>query len=1003
MKKLFLILNLLLSVSFLFAQNQITIKGKVTDTKNETVPGASVLIKGTQQGTITDFDGQYSIQAGNQTTLVFSFMGYQTQEIPVNNQTTIHVQLKELAFQVGEVIVVGYGTLKVKDLTSAISTVKSDELVKTPSGQAMQALQGKVAGLQVVSSGAPGDSPTIRVRGIGSYPDRGNESPLYVVDGMFFDNIDFLNTSDIASISVLKDASASAIYGVRAANGVVLIETKSGSINQKSEITYDGYYGTQVAQNVLKMANAEQFTTMALESGSAADASFILNAMQRYGRSRINPNVPDVNTDWYKEILRPADIQNHSLNVTGGNQQATYSIGTNYFSQDGILDMENNYERFNLRSRVDFHANKWLTIGGNMIFSNAVKYSQEAGAWNQAYFAVPILPIYDDENLLAKPINFANAQDIGYRSGQNPFPTLEYNNNRLKIKKMLANFYAKIDFIPKKLDFKTTYSHNFTSLNERNVDLPYYIGNGFQRVDASIFRASSSFSNQIWDNVLTYTDKFDDHSLILMAGSSYRDEASERLSARGLNFPLDREQSWYINQSATVPVDGVSDGGSREYGISYFSRASYNFKDKYLLYATMRADGSSKYQQKWGYFPTIGAGWIMSEENFMKNVSQVDFLKLRGSWGELGNDKIQASDGASTTSVINTVIDGVLTPGTVTTSTFSSLKWEVTEETNVGVTARMFKNKLTVDADYFIRDTKNAAIYVNIPSVGGSILKNVGEIRNTGFELAMNWSNEISNDFRYNVGANISTLNNEVRNLYGQQYIDGGSAEFRQRSIVGQPLLAFFGREVLGVYQNDAEILADPIAVANKLIPGDLKYKDQNNNGILDDDDRVVLGSYFPTFMYGANINISYKNFDLSASLMGQTGNKILNRKRGELIWTADGNLDADLAINRWHGDGTSNKYPSSAGLRKGWNQKMSDYFVEDGSYFRLQNVQLAYNIRGKKLMGAALPESRITLTADKPLTVFKYNGFSPEVANGIDTQMYPIPGVYTIGLNVKF
>ncbi len=328
MKKLFVVLNLLLSVSLLFAQNTLSVKGKVTDAKNEAVPGVSVLVKGTMQGTITDVDGLYSLQTSPQATLVFSFVGMQTQEIPVNNHSTINVQLKEQSFNVEEVVVVGYGTQKVKDLTSSISTIKSEDLVKTPAGQAMQSLQGKVAGLQVVSNGAPGNSPTIRVRGIGSYPGNNNEAPLYVVDGMFFDNIDFLNPADIASISVLKDASAAAIYGVRAANGVVLIETKSGISSQKAEISYDGYYGTQVAQNVLKMANAEQFTTMALESGSAADASFILNAMQRYGRSRINPNVPDVNTDWYKEILRPAQIQNHSFGVAGGSQKTTYSLGT---------------------------------------------------------------------------------------------------------------------------------------------------------------------------------------------------------------------------------------------------------------------------------------------------------------------------------------------------------------------------------------------------------------------------------------------------------------------------------------------------------------------------------------------------------------------------------------------------------------------------------------------------------------------------------------------------
>jgi TonB-linked SusC/RagA family outer membrane protein len=995
-------------VSVLGAQPRMKVTGKVTEADGQGIPGVSILVKGTMVGTITDFDGNYTIDAEAQSTLVFSFVGFTTVEMPVGNQTVINVQLREQAFDVEEVVVVGYGTQKVKDLTSSITTVKSDDLVKTPSGQAMQALQGKVAGLQVVSSGSPGNSPTIRVRGVGSYPGQNNEAPLYVVDGMFFDNIDFLNPTDIASISVLKDASAAAIYGVRAANGVVLIETKSGGYNKKTEITYDGYYGMQVAQNVLKMANAEQFTTMAMESGSAADASFILNAMQRYGRSRVNPNVPDVNTDWYKEILRPADIQNHSIGVEGGNQNASYSIGVNYFAQEGILDMKNEYERFNLRTKLDFKATDWFTIGGNMILSNALKYGEEAGAWNQAYFAVPILPVMDP-NLegMAVPVNYANAQDLGYRSGQNPFPTLRYSDNRLKIRKLMANFYAKLQLIPEKLDFKTTYNHAFTSLDERNVRLPYFIGNSFQRENASINKSTGIYSDQIWDNILTYTDRFDLHNVTVMAGTSFRDEAYTGLRAQGLDFPWQREESWYIDQSQEKPEGSVGDGGARQYGLSYFGRLSYNYNDRYLLYATMRADGSSKYQQKWGYFPTVGAGWVLSEESFLKGHKIINFLKLRASWGQLGNDKIQASDGAITTTPVNVAIDDVMVSGTQTTNTFSSLKWELTEETNAGLTARLFDNHMSVDADYFIRDTKNAAIYVKIPGTGGSVLKNVGVIRNSGFEMAVNWDDEFTNGLRLNAGVNFSFLKNKVRDLYGQPYIDGGSAEFRQRTYVGHPLLAFYGYEVLGVYQNQSEIDKDPSAPATA-VPGDFKYRDQQKEGetgygVINDDDRVILGSYFPSFLYGGNLALSWKNFDLSASMLGQMGNKILNRKRGEIIWTADGNLDADLAINRWHGEGTSNKYPSSAGLRKGWNQKMSDYFVEDGAFFRLQNVQLAYNIKGKQLFGTDMPETRVSLTADRPLTLFSYNGFNPEVANGIDTQTYPIPAVYTVGLSIKF
>lgn len=1010
MKNITSFLLMLFCCSTIYAQQTLQVSGTVSDQEGNPLPGASIVVKNTTIGTQTDFDGNYTLTSvPSDAILVVSFIGFTTVEEQVNGKTQINFTLTEDAQALDEVVVVGYGEMKVKDLTSSITTVKSEDIAKTPSGQAMQALQGKVAGLQVVSNGAPGNSPTVRIRGVGSYPGVSDSTPLYVVDGMFYDNIDFLNPSDIESISVLKDASSAAIYGVKAANGVVLIETKSGGFNKKGTITYNGYTGIQVAQNILKMANAEQFTTMAIESGSQADVNYILEAMQRYGRSRVNPNVPDVNTDWYDEILRVAPIMNHSLDFSGGTENASYSVGTNYFKQEGVLDMKNQYERFNLRSKLDFKVNNWLKVGGNVIFSNATKYPEQNDAWFTAYYAIPIMPVYDELNTDAWPVQYASAELLGYRGAKNPFPIMDYSDNRLKIRKMLANFYAQIQLVPEKLSFKTTYSHSYETLNERNVGFPYFVSNNSQRnyENAYVSKKNSTYSNQIWDNVLTYTNSFGDHHLTVMAGSSFRDFSYDYLSSTGRGFAenfinKDHPELWYIDfaDPDTVTSD---DNGSRQYGLSYFGRVSYNYKDKYLLYGTMRADGSSKYQEKWGYFPSVGVGWVISQEDFMDNSKIFDYLKLRASWGQLGNDKVPASDGATTTSTVTTAIDDQLVTGTVSSSTFSYLEWEVIEEMDFGVTARLFDNKLSVDADYFIRDNNNAVIPIIPPIDRTAVRRNLGDIRNSGFELALDWSNTVSDDLSYSVGVNIGTLKNEVRDIYGQPYIDGGSAEFRQRTMVGEPLLAFYGYEIDGVYQNDAEIQADPIAVANGLVPGDFKYKDLNADGVIDGDDRKVIGSYIPTFTYGANLGINYKSFEFSANMMGQSGNKILNRKRGEIIWTPDGNMDADLAINRWHGEGTSNKYPSSAGLRRGWNQKMSNYFVEDGAFFRIQNVQLAYNINGKEFLGTKMPDTRISLTAERPLTLFKYNGFNPEVSDGIDRQTYPIPAVYTIGLNIKF
>ncbi len=1006
-----LLICFLLAQFFVQAQQTVQVSGTVTDNQGQPLPGASVIINGTTTGTQTDFDGNFSLSnVPSNASLNISYIGFSTQQIAVNGQTIINVVLEEDAQALDEVIVVGYGELKVKDLTSSITTVNSEVLDIAPVGQAMQALQGRVAGVQIVNNGSPGGSPTIRVRGIGSFDsntfdDFDPSSPLFVVDGAFFDDIDFLNTADIESISILKDASAAAIYGVRAANGVVLIETKSGSRNQKPQINYTGYTGFQVPQNVLTMANAEQFTTLALESGSEPDAQFIINAMQRYGRSRVNPNVPAVNTDWYDEVMRRAAvIQNHSLNITGGSENATYAIGANYFQQNGLLRMKNEFERFNLRTKVDFQVTDRINIGGNVVLSNATRFDAEDSAWRRAYFAVPILPVFDP--LLANdpqvfPTNYANAQDLGYRGGQNPFPIMDNSDFRSKIRNVLANFYAEIDIIPDKLAFKTSYNHNLETIDRREVRLPYFIGNNFQRENAQLDKRQTTISNQIWDNTLTYSDSFGKHNLTVLAGSAFRDEAFDLLEARGLDFPTTGEEAFFLDQAQTIVTEAVGDDGRREYGLSFFGRIAYNFDNRYLLYGTYRADGTNKYQEKWGYFPTIGAGWVLSEEEFFPENDLVSFLKLRGSWGELGNDRVPSSEGSITSEVVFVSLDDVRLSGLDTSSNFTALKWEVTEEINAGLSARLFNNNLSLEADYYIRDTKDAVIPVRIPLVDVFIRQNIGEIRNSGFELALNWNKQVSENFSYRIGGNFTTLTNEVLDLGDAEFLDAGSAEFRQRSIIGESIFAFYGREIEEVYQNEAEIQADPVAVANGLEPGDFKYRDLNGDGDITDDDRKVLGSFLPSYSFGLNVGFNYKAWDFSASAIAQGGNKILNRKRGEVIFTNDTNWDRDFAVNRWHGEGTTNSYPSSAGIRKGWNQRLNDFFVEDGDFFRIQNITLGYTInKNGKLKG--VPETRLYLTAEKPLTIFDYNGFNPEVSDGVDNETYPIPAVYTFGLNIK-
>lgn len=993
------------------------ISGTVIDAATgEPLIGANVIIKGTTQGTVTDMDGNYSITANSDDVLIFSFIGYVPEEITVGTQTTIDVSMVMDLEALDEVVVIGYGTQREKDLTSAIVTVNNEDIVKTPSSQAMQALQGKVAGVQIVNSGAPGASPTVRIRGVGSLPGFGNSDPLYVVDGMFFEDIDFLNTSDIQSISVLKDASAAAIYGVRAANGVVLIETKSGSYNQPPEIVYSGYYGMQVAQNVLKMSNSEQFARYVNETKDPADISFIQNAMQRYGRSRINPNVPAVNTDWYDEVLQNGPIQNHSLSVNGGAERLKYSVGASYFKQEGLLNIiRNSYERLNFRTKLNFKASDRLSFGTNVNISNAEQFNAPNSVWFSTYFAVPTLPVYDDEEIAnASPIPIANAQNLGYRGTQNPFFILHYNDDRNRIGDILGNFYFQFDFIPDKLFFKMTYNYNYGTTSERNVDFAFNTGqsentNGLNRQSLTVF-------NQIWDNILTYKESFGNHYLTLMGGYSYRSERQEGVFARATEIPgltKDQEELWFISESNRTPVglideDGTGDIGGNLFGTSYLGRLSYNYDDRYLLYGTFRRDGTNKFQAKWGNFFTVGAGWILSEEAFF-NVGFVDLLKLRGSWGELGNDAVQPAVGQPTRGAIFAAINDTRFQGITLDNSFDLItKWETVVESNIGLTGRFLDSRVSLEADYFSRDTEDAVTLLLVPGQRDIIRRSLANIRNSGLEIAVNYSDKITNSLSFSVGGNLATLKNEVLDLGpGPGYLDAGSAEFRQRSIEGQPINAFFGYEVLGVFQNNSEIqnsgYTEEFITNFSLKPGDFHFKDQNNDGVVDADDRVVLGSYLPNLTYGMNLNVNFKNLALSANFQGQAGHKILNRKRGEIIWTTDTNIDAELANNLWRGQGTSDRYPSAAGLRKGYNQSMSDFYLEDGSYFRIQNVQLSYLLESKNLFGVQMPEATFFLTAERPLTIFDYNGFNPEVANGIDRQTYPIPSVYTIGLNLKY
>lgn len=1002
---LFLLFMILFSLPLtVLAQGTKIVKGTVVDQNNEPIIGATVVVKGSTIGAATDLDGNYVLNGvPEDATLVFNYLGMLPQEISAAGQSVINVKLREDAQLLEEVVVIGYGSAKAKDLTAPIDVVKEKELINVPTSSPMAALQGKVPGVNIINSGTPGEGPKVTIRGMGSF---GDTSPLYVVDGMFYDNINFLNNSDIQDMTILKDASASAIYGVRAANGVVIITTKKGSRNQDAKITYNGYVGIQKATNLLEMCNSHEYATMMLEANPEAYRSIFEKSVAEFGGNMENLQF-NADTNWYDELLRTAMMTNHSLNISGGTEKATYSAGMSYLAQDGIMDVENYYRRLNFRAALDYEARKWLKVGFNGVFSNSQQQLPKNAAWQQAYNTPSIIPVYDDRRDDAVfPKKYTSPEQVGLTNNfNNPVATANYYDNRNETYQVLTNFYAQLNLIPDKLNIRSSYSYDYSMIRGSEFTPTYYVGTNQKKEVTELTKKNTNYYKYIWDNVATYTDKWGKHSFTGMLGASMRQEQYRLLEGTATNVP-EGEDVWKYIALGNKEGATVKDDGWKYRGLSYFTRLNYNYNDKYMLMFTFRADGSSKYNDKWGYFPSIGAAWVISQEPFMKNQNIFEYMKLRASWGKLGNDKIAASAGFASIQNVqsvfgpNTAIDGF-----INTTNFSWLGWEVVNETNVGVNFSTLKNRLNADIDWYYRLTDNAVISPKLPMSGELLAGNNGQILNTGIDLSLNWNDKIGQDFNYNIGVNLSYLHNEVKSLKGNMKIIKGG---KTVNMVGETMNSFYGYKVIGIYQTPEQCAADPIAVANGLEPGDFIYEDVNGDHVIDGNDKQVLGSYVPSFTYGFNAGFSYKNFDFSLTTYGQAGGELWNRKRA-LRYAADYyNFDRAQYENRWTGAGSTNEHPSAKALLKTWNKSDSNnasYFVESSDYFRIQNITLGYSFKNLKIGSYVMPGLRLSLTADRPFTTFKANSFTPEVsdAEGWDTEVYPLTSTYTFGVQIDF
>ena len=999
------LLALLISPAVMFAQATKTVKGTVIDQDNQPVIGATVKVNGTTISTATDFDGCYELKNVPENAVIsYSFIGMKSKDVRLDGRSTVNVTLLEDTQNLEEVVVIGYGAAKAKDLTAPIEVVKGEELIVQPTSSPMAALQGNVPGVNIVNSGTPGAGPKVTIRGNGSF---GDTSPLYVVDGMFYDNIDFLNNADIQEMSVLKDASASAIYGVRAANGVVIITTKKGRRNQGAQITYNGYVGIQKATNVLEMCNSHEYATMLMEANPDAYRHMFEKSIAEFGGD-METLTFNADTNWYDEMLRTAVITNHSLNISGGSNNAIYSVGMSYLSQDGIMDVENYYRRMNFRASLDFDATSWLKVGFNGVFSNSQQQLPNNAAWQKAFNTPSILPVYDErrgDDVF--PTKYADPSQVGLNNNfYNPVAFADYYDSRSDNYQVLSNFYAQLNIIPDRLNIRTSYSYDYSAIRGNTFLPTYYVGQNQQRNTTQLTKTDTNYNKWIWDNTATYNQRWDAHSFTGMLGVSMRQERYNMLSGTATNVPEGADEWKYLvlgNKEGST----VTDDGWRYRGLSYFTRLNYSFDDRYMLMFTFRADGSSKYNDKWGYFPSVGAAWTITNEEFMADQKAFDYLKLRASWGKLGNDKIAASAGFANVNVVQAVF-GTNNPldGYKNTSNFSWLGWEVVNETNVGLSLATLRNRLSADIDWYYRMTENAVISPMIPMTTNTIAGNFGEVLNSGIDLSLNWNDKINKDFSYNIGFNLGWLHNEVKSLKGDlNYIkDGGKVV----QMVGEKMNSYYGYKVVGIYQTAEECANDPIAVANNLQPGDFKYQDVNGDDKIDGQDKQVLGSYIPDITYGFNLGFQYKNFDFALSTYGQAGGELWNRKRALRYAQSDYNFDKAQFENRWTGAGSTNEHPSAAALIRNWNVSDSNnasYFVEKSNYFRIQNITLGYSFKNIKMGNYTMPGIRLTLTADRPFTTFKCNSFTPELSDaaGWDTEVYPLTATYTFGVQIDF
>lgn len=993
------------------------------------IPGASIAIEGTKTGTSTDFDGNFKLEAKAGNVIVISFMGFKTQRITVGTQKTINITLLTEAADLKEVVVIGYGSQKKTLVTNAVTQVSGDNLAKTNTTNALQALQGQAAGLQITStSGQPGEALKVVIRGVGSVA---GSSPLYVVDGILTGDISYLSNSDIESISVLKDAASAAIYGSQAANGVVLVTTKKGKRGAPGKITFDQYYGVQSVARKVDLLDATEYATILNEAAvnSGKNPYFTNSQIAGLGKG----------TNWMDKMLTDnAATKNFSFGASGGSDTSVYSTSLSYLGQEGVVGGKDlsNYGRYNFRFNSEHKLYKdVVTIGQNLSFAYVDKNgigvgNQYNNALRSAFQVSPLLPMYDSNG---NYFDTTNSTEPWIAGTANPYALMEYTNqNESNNQKLLGNVYLQIEPI-KNLTFKTTLGldyyvsegHSYTP----KYQLSIYANTAFDKVNQNMSKNKSI----TWDNLVSYKfNAAENHHFETMVGTSFINYDATSVEVTNADSVFnDLEHAWIDN---TTNKDGakIAIKGKKEENklMSYFGRLNYNYKETYLLNATIRADGSSKFApgNQWGYFPSVSGGWVASNEDFLRDSKVFNFLKLRASWGQVGNQSIRSFQYLALIKSNNTNYtfgdkEGILTPGAYPQNiSNTNVKWETSEQIDLGLDARFLNNALNVTFDVYQKTNKNWLVLAPILATAGADAPfiNGGDVVNKGVELSLNYQNKIG-DFNYSISANgaynknevgkIPTVDGLIHGLNNELYDNAG--EF-YRAENGQPLGYFWGYKTGGVFQNQAQIdnykSANGVVLQPNAAPGDIIYVNTNGDDKIDSTDKTNIGNPNPDFTYGFSLSASYKAFDFSLMANGVAGNQLVQSYRNQA--GAYGNYTSAI-LDRWHGEGSSNTIPRVTEDNRNFTQ-FSDLYVQNGDFLRISTVTLGFDLaKLKQSKPFFASQFRVYFSVLNLYTFTKYNGMDPEIgfgssnddqkfSSGVDVGYYPRPRTFMLGLNVK-